>query len=117
MGSRARAWPVVKWAQVLLGDETGCGMGRGKRSPLESGGKPLAGGAGGPREQAQEGGAPLGQGGKLCHVADARGKGYRGGPATEQGQKPLRGLPARVVAVEGEEDAGTAPGRVTVSAR
>ena len=46
---------------------------------------------------------------KLAHVADAGGKGDGGGPASQQGQKPLRRLTARVVAVEGEKDAGAAP--------
>ena len=45
---------------------------------------------------------------KLGHVADSCGEGDGGGPATEQGQKPLRRLTARVVVVEGEEDAGAA---------
>ena len=49
------------------------------------------------------------QGGEIGHVADALGEGDRGGPAPEQGLKPLRRLPARVVCVEGEEDAGAAP--------
>ena len=80
----------------------------GGGSPLRSGGEPLAGGAGGLRKQAEEGGAALGEGRKLAHVADAGGKGDSGGPAAEQGQKPLRRLPARVVAVEGE-DTGAAP--------
>ena len=78
-------------------------------SPLRSGGEPLAGGAGGLRQQAQEGGASVGPGRKLGHVADAWGKGDGDGPAPEQGQKPLRRLMARVVVVEGEEDAGAAP--------
>ena len=78
-------------------------------SPQRSGGEPLAGGAGGLREQAKEGGPPVGKGRKLAHVADACGEGDGGGPAPEQGQKPLRRLTARVVVVEGEEDAGTAP--------
>ena len=34
----------------------------------------------------------MGKGGKLGHVADACGEGDGGGPATEQGQKPLRRL-------------------------
>ena len=51
----------------------------------------------------------MGKGRKLAHVADAPGEDDGGGPATEQGQKPLRRLPARVVAVEGEEDARAAP--------
>ena len=46
---------------------------------------------------------------KLSHVADAGGEGDGGGPAPEQGLKPLRRLPARVVRVESEEDAGAAP--------
>ena len=75
-------------------------------SPLGSGGEPLAGGL---RQQAEEGGATLGKGGKLGHVADAGGKGDGGGPASEQGLKPLRRLAARVVVVKGEEDAGAAP--------
>ncbi len=66
-------------------------------------------GAGGLREQAQEGGSSVGQSRKLGHVADALGKGDGGGPASEQGLKPLRRLTARVVVVEGEEDAGAAP--------
>ena len=48
-------------------------------------------------EQAQEGGVSVGPGRKLGHVADALGKSDGGGPASEQGQKPLRRLPARVV--------------------
>ena len=51
----------------------------------------------------------MGESCKLAHVADALGKGDGGGPASEQGQKPLRRLPARVVGIEGEEDAGAAP--------
>ena len=60
-------------------------------------------------EQAGEEGVTAVKGGELGHVADALAEGYRGGPASEQGQKPLRRLAARVVAVEGEEDAGAAP--------
>ena len=48
-------------------------------------------------------------GGKLGHVADALGEGDGGGPASKQARKPLGGLKARVVVVEGEEDAGAAP--------
>ena len=69
----------------------------GPGSPQGSGGEPLAGGAGGLREQAQEGGASVWPGRKLGHVADAGGKGDGGGPASEQGLKPLRRLAARVV--------------------
>ena len=58
---------------------------------------------------AKEGGPSVGKGHKLAHVADAPGEDDGGGPATEQGQKPLRRLTARVIVVEGEEDAGTAP--------
>ena len=47
--------------------------GWGERSPQESGGEPLAGGAGGLREQAEEEGAALGKGRELGHVADAFG--------------------------------------------
>ena len=36
----------------------------------------------------------MGKGGKLAHVADACGEGDGGGPAPEQGQKPLRRLAA-----------------------
>ena len=61
------------------------------------------------RQQAQEGGASLGKGGKLGHVADSFGKGDGGGPASEQGLKPPRRLAARVVVVKGEEDPGAAP--------
>ena len=82
---------------------------RERGGPLESGGEPLAGRACRQREQAEEGGAALGKGRKLAHVADALGEGDGDGPASEQGQKPLRRLPARVVIVEGEEDAGAAP--------
>ena len=78
-------------------------------SPQKSGGEPLAGGAGGLREQAKEGGPSVGKGGMLAHVADACGEGDGDGPAPEQGQKPLRRLAARVVRVECEEDAGAAP--------
>ena len=46
---------------------------------------------------------------KLGHVTDALGKGDGGGPASKQARKPLGGLKARVVVVEGEEDAGAAP--------
>ncbi len=74
-----------------------------------SGGEPLAGGAGRQREQAEESRAALGEGRKLGHVADACGQGDGGGPAAQQGQKPLRRLKARVVGVEGQEDAGAAP--------
>ena len=80
-----------------------------RRCPLGSGGEPLAGGAGGLREQAEEEGAALGKDRKLGHIADAFGKGDGGGPASEQGQKPVRRLAARVVVVEGEEDAVAAP--------
>ena len=52
----------------------------------------------------------MGKGRKLGHVADALGKGDNGGsPASKQVGKPLRGLKASVVVVEGEEDAGAAP--------
>ena len=51
----------------------------------------------------------MGEGHKLANVADAWGKGDGGGPATEQGLKPLRRLTSRVVGIEGEEDAGRAP--------
>ena len=51
----------------------------------------------------------MGEGRKLAHVADALGEGDGDGPASQQGQKPLRRLKARVVAIEGEEDAGAAP--------
>ncbi len=51
----------------------------------------------------------MGESRKLAHVADALGKGDDGGPASEQGQKPVGGLQARGVAVEGEENAGAAP--------
>ena len=85
------------------------GVRNGQRSPLKSGGKPLAGGAGGLRKQAQERGAPVWPCCEIGHVADALWEGDCGGPAPQQGQKPLRRLTARVVAVEGEEDAGAAP--------
>ena len=68
-------------------------MGKGGRgSPLGSGGEPLAGGASRQREQAEEGGPSVGESRKLAHVADALGKGDDGGPASEQGQKPVGGL-------------------------
>ena len=67
----------------------------GPGSPQGSGGEPLAGGAGRLRQEAQEGGASVWPGRKLGHVADAIGKGDGGGPASEQGLKPLRRLPAR----------------------
>ena len=51
----------------------------------------------------------MGKGGKLGHVPDAGGEGDDGGPASKQGQKPLRRLLASVVCIEGEEDAGAAP--------
>ena len=51
----------------------------------------------------------MGKGRKLGHVADALGKGDGGCPASKQARKPLRGLKARVVRVEGEEDPGAAP--------
>ena len=51
----------------------------------------------------------MGKGGKLGHVADALGKGQDGGPPPKQVRKPLRGLKARRVVVEGEEDPGAAP--------
>ena len=74
-----------------------------------NGGEPLAGGVCRQREQAEEDGLSAGVGRKLAHVADALGEGDGGGPAPQQGPKPLRRLPARVVAVEGKEDAGAAP--------
>ena len=52
--------------------------------------------------------APAGAG-RRRDPADSFGKGDGGGPASEQGLKPLRRLTARVVVVEGEEDAGAAP--------
>ena len=52
---------------------------------------------------------PRGVRGDLGHVADAVGEGDGCGPASEQGREPLRRLAARVVVVEGEEDAGAAP--------
>ena len=79
------------------------------RSPKGSGGEPLAGGAGRQRQQAEEDRPSVGKGGKLGHVADALGKGDGGGPASKQARKPLGGLKARVVGVEGEEDPGAAP--------
>ena len=51
----------------------------------------------------------MGKGGKLGHIADALGKGDGDGPASKQARKPLGGLKARVVGVEGEEDPGAAP--------
>ena len=57
----------------------------GVGSPQRSGGEPLAGGAGGLREQAEEDGPSVGKGRKLAHVADAPGEDDDGGPATEQG--------------------------------
>ena len=62
-------------------------------------------------KQAEEGGASVWSSGKLGHVADALGEGDGDGPASKQGGKPLRRLPARGVSVEGEEDAGAAPQR------
>ena len=91
---------MVEWVRVKGGR---------REARRGSGGEPLAGRACSLREQAEEGGAPLGKRGKLAHVADALGEGDGGGPATEQGQKPLRRLAARVIVVEGEEDPGTAP--------
>ena len=46
---------------------------------------------------------------KLAHVANAFGQSHGCGPAPKQALKPLGGLTARVVRVEGEEDAGAAP--------
>ena len=54
----------------------------GQRSPNESGGEPLAGGAGRLGKQAEESGASVRVRGKLGHVADAMGKGDCGGPAS-----------------------------------
>ena len=54
----------------------------GPRSPNESGGEPLAGGAGRQRQEAEEGCASVRVRGKLGHVADAMGKGDCGGPAS-----------------------------------
>ena len=54
----------------------------GQRSPNESGGEPLAGGAGRQRQEAEEGCASVRVRGKLGHVADAMGKGDCGGPAS-----------------------------------
>ena len=51
----------------------------------------------------------LGKGRKLGHVADALRKGDGRGPGSKQVQEPVRRLTARVVVVEGEEDAGAAP--------
>ena len=79
----------------------------GSEAPVSSTGKTR--GPGGLRKQAKETGASVWPGGELGHVADTLGEGDGGGPAPQQGQKPLRRLPARVVAVEGEEDAGAAP--------
>lgn len=85
---------------------SGAGVGsvRGK-----SGERPLPSGAGGLCEQAHEQGATVGKSRKLAHVADALGESYGGGPASKQARKTLRRLKARVVVVEGDEDAGTAP--------
>ena len=78
----------------------------GKR---EGGERPLPGGTGRQCKQAQEVGATLGKSRKLGHVADALGKGDDGGAASEQVCKPLRGLKASVIVVEGEKDPGAAP--------
>ena len=51
----------------------------------------------------------MGKSCKLGHVRDTPGEGDDGGPASKQVRKPLRGLKARVVVVEGEEDTGAAP--------
>ena len=57
---------------------------------------------GGQRQQATKGGAPRGVGGKLGHVADAPWEGVTGAERlSKQGCKPLGGLPARIVVVEG----------------
>ena len=74
-----------------------------------SGGEPLAGGAGRPVKQPQEGGASVGKGRKLGHVADAVGQGQDGGAPPKQVRKPLGGIKARRVVVEGEEDPRAAP--------
>ena len=68
--------------QAPLEGMGGEGGGEVERSPLGSGGEPLAGGAGGLPEQTEEGGASVWPGRKLGHVADAGGKGDGGGPAT-----------------------------------
>ena len=69
----------------------------------------LPGGVGGLFKQAEEEVSSVGMGGKICHVAHALGEGDDGRPSSKQVRKPLCRLPARVVVVEGEEDAGAAP--------
>ena len=81
--------------------------GRGKVGGGGSGELPCR--AGSLREQPQEGGSALGKGGKLGHVADSLGEGDGGSPPAKQDRKPLGGLKARLVVVEGEEDPGAAP--------
>ena len=76
----------------------------GERRGAASGrsGRPASAGAGRRRDP--------GEGPQARPQGRALGKGDGGGPASEQGLKPLRRLAARVVGVEGEEDAGGSPG-------
>ena len=87
---------------------SGSSSGRGE-SGAGSGKLPLSGGASRQSQQAREDGATVGMRRKLAHVANAFGQSHGCGPAPKQALKPLGGLTARVVRVEGEEDAGAAP--------
>ena len=84
-------------------------MNAGRGGPLKSDRESLPGGAGRLPKQAEEETSSVGMGGKLCHVAHALRQGDDGGTASKHVRKPLCRLPARVVVVEGEEDAGAAP--------
>ena len=64
-----------------------------------------------PCKQVEEGGAALGLGGKLAHVGGDTKQGHGDGPVPKQALKPLGGRKARIVGVEGEEDAAAATQR------
>ena len=81
----------------------------GRRDPW-GGGAPLACGACGCLQQTHEGGPAAGEGRELGGVRYATRKGDGRRPAAEQAGQTLGHLPARVVRVEGEEDAPAAPG-------
>ena len=81
---------------------------KGRRAEARRGESSLPDGAGRLCKQVQEDGAAVGVRGKLGHVGGDAKQGHRNGPTIKQALKPLGGLPARVVGVEGEEDAGAA---------
>ena len=89
---------------------SGSGSGRGENG-AGSGKLPLSRGASRQSQQAREDGSTVGMRRKLAHVADAFGQAHGRGPASKQALKPLGGLTARVVRVEGEEETRGQPRR------